>query len=66
MVWDCFQPSDVSNTPFSSCWSYTPVVVLIDVSLSRACCSEASRVWDSLAGGRFNDVDLCVHIAPRV
>lgn len=63
-VWDRFLPSDLSKTRLSSCSSYTPVAMLIDASLSTACCSEASHVLDSLAGGRFNDVDLFVHIVP--
>lgn len=63
VVWDSFLPSVVSNTPLSTCLSYLPVAMLIDLRLSTACCFKASRVWESLAGGQFNDVDLCVHIA---
>lgn len=52
---------DVSNTVLSLSSSYMPGSMLIDLNFFTAHCSGASPVCKKLAGGRFNDADLCVY-----
>lgn len=56
-------PFDASNTFLSLSSSYMPASMLIDVSFFTSHCSGPSPVWEKLAGGRFNDADLCVCMA---
>lgn len=53
-------PFDVSNKILSLGSSYMHASMLIDVSFFTAHCSGASPGREKLAGGQFNDVDLCV------
>ena len=52
-------PFDVNNTVMSLSSSYMPTSVQTDVSFFATCCSGASPVQRQLAGGQFNDADLC-------
>lgn len=59
-------PLDVSNKVLSLCSSYMPASVLIDVSFFTTHCFGAFPVWEKLAGGQFNDADLCARLCVSV